>query len=127
MNLQIYQKWQTYSNVLTGLVPGPPVKPEPKPVSLRLIETSDRIFCDLETSGFGVYTDTAILQLSAVCGDKMFDNYIDPPPGCKINSVASDVTNLRIQDGRLTHKNWPVQSKTNPRCPKAVHSLAETV
>ena len=53
----------------------------------------------------------AILQLSAVCGDTMFDSYIEPPPKCYIHPDASAVTHLRIQNGRLTYKHQPVQTK----------------
>ena len=55
--------------------------------------------------------DAAILQLSAVCGENIFDSYIDPPPKCYIHPDASAVTQLRIQNGRLTYKYQLVQSK----------------
>ena len=76
-----------------------------------MIGTSDWVFYDLETTGFGSYNDVEILQLSAVCGDEIYNSYVDPSENCKIDPRASEVTELRMQNCRLTYKNQPVQSK----------------
>ena len=44
-----------YITLSAGPVPEPIFKPVPEPISKALIEDSDRIFYDLETSGLGVY------------------------------------------------------------------------
>ncbi len=53
----------------------------------------------------------AILQLSAVCNDKVFDAYVEPPRKCYIHPEASKVTSLRIEKGRLTYRHRPVDTK----------------
>ena len=46
-----------------------------------------------------------------MCGEEIFDSYIDPPPNCFIHEEASKTNNLRLINGRLTYKLQPVQSK----------------
>ena len=87
-----------------------PLEPFSVAPRMDVIATSDWVFYDLETSGFGL-DSTVILQLSAVCGDKAFDCYIDPPPNHVIPPATSAVNQLRFVNGRLTYKNQPVQSK----------------
>ena len=87
-----------------------PVEPISVPPGMDVIVTSDWVFYDLETGGFGL-DSTVILQLSAVCGEKTFDCYIDPPPNYVIPPAASAVNQLRVVNGRLMYKNQPVQSK----------------
>ena len=87
-----------------------PLGPGSAPLRTDAIAASDWVFYDLETSGFGL-DSAVILQLSAACGDKTFDCYVDPPPNYVIPAAASAVNQLRVLNGRLTYKNQPVQSE----------------
>ena len=87
-----------------------PMGPLSVPMRTGEVAPSDWVFYDLETSGFGP-NSTAILQLSAVCGDRTFNCYVDPLPNYVIPPGTSAVNQLRVVNGRLTYKNQLVQSK----------------
>ena len=80
------------------------------PPRTGVVAVSDWVFYDLETSGFGLHS-TVILQLSAICGDRTFNCYVDPPPNYVIPPGTSAVNQLRVMNGHLTYKNEVVQSK----------------
>ena len=103
-----------------------PLGPGSAPLRTDAIAASDWIFYDLETGGFGL-DSTVILQLSAACGNKTFDCYVDPPPNYVIPEAASAVNQLRVLNGRLTYKNQLVQSKTHTGSILAFHWLAGAV
>ena len=69
-------------------------------------EVSFVIF-DLETGGLR-YLEHDILQISAVCGDKEFDAYVEPTR--PISREASNVNKLTHVNGQLHYKRNPVET-----------------
>ena len=70
------------------------------PRILNIVDTVSNkkiVFFDLETGGFSKTDD--ILQIAAKCDDKSFSIYITPTQ--RINEKASDITGLRVVDGKL--------------------------
>ena len=62
----------------------------------------------LETTG--LERDADIVQLSAVCKDQVFNQYVMPSK--PINSKASAVTGIIVQDETLFHYGVPVEAVT---------------
>lgn len=78
------------------------VPPPPFSVSVN----TNYIFFDLETTGLSRTCD--ITQISAVCGEKVFDKYITPNQS--ISPQASEVTGLKMINGELCYKGSPVKA-----------------
>ena len=76
----------------------------PPPLTLKGNEPI--VFFDLETTGLGDRPE--IVQLSAVCGNKIFDKYIMPSK--KMCPIASKVTKLYVRDNMMYHRRNPVKS-----------------
>ena len=66
------------------------------------------MFFDLETTGLG--RDADITQLSAVCLNKQYNQYV--LPNKPINSGASAVTGITFHNGILHHNRVPVDAVT---------------
>ena len=72
--------------------------------------SASRIFFDLETTGLG--RDADIVQISAVCKDKVYNRYV--LPNKNISSGASAATGITYDrlNGVLLHKGQPVPAVT---------------
>ena len=65
-----------------------------------------KVFCDIETSSLHYETD--ILQISAVCKDDFFNQYITPTK--KVSPAAAAVTGLTAQGSVLFHNGSPANT-----------------
>ncbi|XP_042211297.1 uncharacterized protein LOC121858733 isoform X1 [Homarus americanus] len=95
----------------SGLTPDPTLVPSVvEKVLLEHIENiPNLVFFDLETTGF--QGDSDIVQLSAVIGEKKFNNYVLPTKS--ISWQASEITGLTFKSGSLYHHHVKVDAK-NP-------------
>ena len=76
-------------------------------VGKRFADEVSFVFFDLETGGFR-YLEHDILQISAVCGDKEFNVYIEPTR--PIPREASNVNKLTLLNGKLHYEMNPVET-----------------
>ena len=96
-----------------GLIPGVDVTeipeiqncPEKNPVKDTSITCSE-VYFDIETTSLAMQCD--ITQISAVCFDKYFDQYVTPIQN--ISTEASNVTGLTFSKGVLFYNSKPVKS-----------------
>lgn len=70
------------------------------------IETFDLVFFDLETTGFEM--DCDVIQLSAMIGNRKFNQYIVPSK--PIAWQATEITGLIFKSGSLYHHNHKVEA-----------------
>ena len=76
-------------------------------IGKRFADQVSFVFFDLETGGFR-YLEHDILQISAVCGDKEFNVYMEPTR--PIPREASNVNKLTLVNGQLNYKMRPVET-----------------
>ena len=76
-------------------------------VGKRFADEVSFVVFDLETGGLR-YLEHDILQISAVCGDKEFNAYVEPTR--PISREASNVNKLTHVNGQLHYKRNPVET-----------------
>jgi len=81
---------------------------EQLPAAVHITGKEPIIVFDLETTGLS--RQAAIVQLSAICGEKTFDSYIFPDTN--ISESATRVSGLKISNGELLHNGVPVKTET---------------
>ena len=85
----------------------PPPQTVPAPQSIKSGRVNKAYF-DLETTSLSL--DCDIVQLSAVCTDRMFDTYI--VPNKPIGKTASAVNGITCHSGQMAYLGKPVKSET---------------
>ena len=76
-------------------------------VGKRFADEVSFVVFDLETGGLR-YLEHDILQVSAICGDKEFDAYVEPTR--PISREASNINKLTHVNGQLHYKRNPVET-----------------
>lgn len=84
-------------------IPSTTLSPTVEPVGEYVYQ---KVFCDIETTS--LQKDADIVQISAVCGTDIFDQYVTPTRS--VAPAATAVTGLSSQGGVLFHNGTPVSS-----------------